>query len=71
MSLPRAAALLLLAPAPAAACAVCFGGADGKSGLANGFWWGIVVLLTVTMGLVAMIGWTLWSVEKRRAEADA
>jgi hypothetical protein len=56
----------LLAPRAASACAVCFGAADGKSGLANGFWWGIVILLTVTMSLVGAIGWTLYSVERRR-----
>jgi hypothetical protein len=65
------AAALLTAPRAASACAVCFGG-DGKSpGLFDGFWWAIVVLLGVTMSLVAAIGWTLWTVERRRAEKDA
>jgi hypothetical protein len=64
-------AALLLSPRAASACAVCFGGADGKSGFANGLWWGIVILLAVTMSLVGAIGWALWSVERRRAEMDA
>lgn len=63
--------VLLLAPRAASACAVCFGGGDGKSGLSQGFWWGIVVLLAVTMSLVGAIGYALWTVERRRAEADA
>jgi hypothetical protein len=61
------AAAAFLAPATAHACAVCFGGGDGKSGLSHGLWWGIVVLLAVTMSLVAAIGWTMWSVERDRA----
>ena len=65
------AAALLLAPRAASACAVCFGQLDGKSGLANGFWWGIVVLLVVTMSLVAGIGWAIWSVERERARKEA
>ena len=64
-------AALLLAPRAASACAVCFGGGDGKSGLSHGIWWGIVILLVVTMSLVAAIGWALWTVESRRAELDA
>lgn len=64
-------AVLLLGPRAASACAVCFGAGDGKSGLSNGIWWGIVILLTVTMSLVAGIGWALWSVERDRAEFDA
>lgn len=65
------AAVLLLAPRAASACAVCFGAGDGKSGLSNGIWWGIVVLLTVTMSLVGGIGWAIWSVERSRARMDA
>lgn len=60
------ASVLLAAPRAASACAVCFGAADGKSGLANGIWWGIVILLTVTMSLVAGIGYAIYSVERRR-----
>ena len=60
-------AAALLAPRAAGACAVCFGLADGKSGLSGGLWWGIVVLLTTTMSLVAGIGWAIWSVERERA----
>jgi hypothetical protein len=61
----------LLAPRSALACAICFGGLDNKTGLAAGFWWGIVILLAITMTLVAAIGWAVWSVERRRREADA
>lgn len=68
--LPLAAALLL-APRAASACAVCFGGGDGKSGLSHGIWWAIVLLLAVTMSLVAAIGYALYSVEAGRAELDA
>jgi len=66
-----ALAVLLLAPRAASACSVCFGGGDGKSGLSHGIWWAIVILLTVTMSLLGGIGWTLWSVERDRAERDA
>ena len=62
---------VLLAPAAASACPVCFGALDNKSGLAAGFWWGIVILLAVTMSLVVGIGWTVWTIERRRREADA
>ncbi len=65
------AAFPLLIPLPAGACAVCFGGLDNQSGVAAGFWWAIVLLLTVTMSLVGGIGWTLWTVERRRAEKGA
>jgi hypothetical protein len=61
----------LLAPAAAAACPVCFGALDNKSGIAAGFWWGIVILLAVTMSLVAGIGYAVWSIERRRNEAGA
>ena len=64
-------AALLATPRTAGACAVCFGGPDGKSGLFNGIWWGIVILLTVTMSLVAGIGWAVWSVERGRAARGA
>ena len=64
-------AALLFAPRAAGACAFCFGQADGKNGLLNGFWWGIVVLLTVTMSLVGGIGYAIWSVERERAARDA
>lgn len=64
-------AILLLAPRAASACAVCFGAADGKGGMYAGFWWGIVILLSVTMSLVGAIGWALWTVERDRAELDA
>lgn len=65
------AAVFSALPKSAYSCAVCFGGFDGKSGLAKGFWWGIVVLLVVTMSLVAGIGWTLWTVERRRNSGEA
>jgi hypothetical protein len=60
------AALLSLLPGPAAACAVCFGGADGAKGLFSGIWWGIVLLLGTTMGMLGGIGWLLWKVERSR-----
>ncbi|MFI5362424.1 MAG: hypothetical protein ACHQ49_10675 [Elusimicrobiota bacterium] len=64
-------AALLLAPRAASACAVCFGQADGKSGFANGIFWGIVILLSVTMALVGGIGYAIWSVERERAARKA
>ena len=48
---------------------MCFGG-DNK-GLLDGFWWGIVVLLTVTMAMVAGVAWFLYKVEKGREAAEA
>ena len=66
-----ALAAAFLVPVAASACPVCFGGLDNKTGLAAGFWWGIVILLAVTMTLVGVIGWAIWSVERRRAEAEA
>ncbi len=63
-----AAGLLALA-GPAAACATCFGAADG-TGLYDGIWWGIVLLLTVTFALVGGFAYTLWRVEKARLRAE-
>jgi len=68
---PALAAALLALPRSASACAICFGGLDNSSGLARGFWWGIVVLLAVTMSLVGAIAWAVWTVERRRKEAGA
>lgn len=65
------AAAVLLVPRAASACAVCFGALDKQGGVADGFWWAIVVLLAVTMSLVGGIGYAVWSVEKRRAERGA
>jgi len=65
------AAAALLAPRAASACAACFGALDKQAGAANGFWWAIVVLLTVTMSLVGGIGYAVWSVERRRAGKGA
>lgn len=59
-------ALLPLLPGSAAACAVCFGGAAGNKGLLDGIWWGIIILLTVTMSMLGGIGWLLYKVEKNR-----
>ncbi len=60
------AALLSLLPGSAAACAVCFGNAPGTKGLLDGIWWGIIILLSVTMSMVSGIGWLLYKVEKDR-----
>lgn len=65
------AAALLLAPRAAGACALCFGQADGKNGLLNGFWWAVVVLIAVTMAMLGGIGYAIWSVERDRAARDA
>ncbi len=62
----RLVVLIPLLPGAAAACAVCFGGADGAKGLFSGIWWGIVLLLTTTMSMLGGIGWLLWKVEKNR-----
>lgn len=59
---------LLLATA-ASACPVCFGELDNKQGLASGIWWGIMILLTVTMTLVAAISYAVWSIERNRKKA--
>lgn len=60
------AALLPLLPGSAAACAVCFGNAPGSKGLIDGFWWGIVLLLSITMCMVTGVAWLLYKVEKDR-----
>ena len=60
------ALLTALLPRVASACAVCFGGSQANKGLIDGFWWGIIVLLTVTMSMVGGIGWLLYKVEKDR-----
>lgn len=59
-------AVLLSLPRASRACSVCFGGGDGKDGLSHGIWWGIMILLTVTLSLIGCIGWAFWSIEKRR-----
>ena len=64
-------AAFLLLPGAANACSVCFGKSEGTAGLASGLWWGIMLLLSVTMLLVGTIGYTLWSVEQRRQARDA
>lgn len=69
MSFLSLAALLL--PAPAAACVVCFGRAPGSQGLFDGIWWGIVLLLSVTMSMVAGVAWLLYKVEKHRLADEA
>lgn len=66
----RLAAAFAFAPGSAAACATCFGQAQ-SGGVFDGIWWGIVLLLTVTMSLVGGIGWTLYKVEKGRLEREA
>jgi len=63
--------LLLAIGERASACAVCFGKAEGQQGLLDGIWWGIILLLTVTMSMVGGIGWLLWKVEKRRLAEEA
>lgn len=68
---PVLALLPALLPRAASACAVCFGGAQANKGLIDGFWWGIVVLLTVTMAMVGGIGWLLYKVEKDRPADEA
>lgn len=65
------AALLPLLPGSAAACAVCFGNAPGNKGLIDGFWWGIILLLSVTMFMVAGVAWLLYKVEKDRPADEA
>ncbi|MEK7389208.1 MAG: hypothetical protein AAB036_05890 [Elusimicrobiota bacterium] len=57
---------VLLLPAPAAACSVCFGPSKGAQGLFDGLWWGIIVLLSTTMILLGSLAWLLWKVETRR-----
>jgi hypothetical protein len=64
-------AVLLLAPRAASACEYCFGQADGKNGLLNGFWWAVVTLILITMALVGGIGYAIWTVERERAARGA
>lgn len=64
----RLAAPLLLAAAPAAACPSCAGAFQG--GVADGLWWGIVILLSVTFTLVGGFAYTLWRVERQRLDAE-
>lgn len=64
------AALLALAPASASACAVCFGASPDAKGLLDGVWWGIVLLLAVTMSMVGGIAWLLYTVEKSRVAEE-
>lgn len=66
----KGAALLSLLAGPASACSTCFGQNDG-SGLYDGFWWGIVILLGITFALVGAFAWTLWRVEKARMRAES
>lgn len=66
MTALRLAAPLALLPGSAAACAVCFGKAPGNQGLFDGIWWGIVLLLSATMSMVAGVAWFLYKVEKNR-----
>lgn len=65
------AALLAFARGTAAACAVCFGGASGAKGLFDGVWWGIVLLLSVTMSMVGGIAFLLYKVESHRLAEEA
>lgn len=65
------APLFALMPGSAAACAVCFGSAPGAKGLLDGIWWGIIILLSVTMSMMAGIGWLLYKVEKDRPADEA
>jgi hypothetical protein len=65
------AAVLTLAPRAASACAVCFGQADGKVGFYRGIFWGIVILLAVTMGLLGGIVGAVWAIERDRAKRGA
>lgn len=62
---PLLAAIPFL-PGSASACAVCFGKAPGNQGLFDGIWWGIVLLLSATMSMVAGVAWFLYKVEKNR-----
>lgn len=71
MRTPALAVALALLPGSAAACAVCFGGASGAKGLFDGIWWGIAVLLTVTMSMLGAIGWFLYKIESRRPADEA
>ena len=71
MRIPGLAASLALLPGSAAACSVCFGNAPGNKGLIDGFWWGIVLLLLVTMSMVGGIGWLLYTVEKHRLAEES
>lgn len=65
------AAWLAFAPGGAAACTVCFGKASGAQGLFDGIWWGIILLLSVTMSMVGGIGWLLYKVEKQRLSEES
>jgi hypothetical protein len=67
----RAAALavLLLTPAAASACSVCFGGVDGRKAFFMGLGWSILIMLAFTLTLIGGIAWTLWTIERGRKDA--
>ncbi len=65
-----AGAALLLSTA-ASACPICFGGLDDKRGLAAGLWWLVVIMLSLVLAMIGAIGWTFWTIERRRKEAGA
>lgn len=59
---------LLLARA-AQACTVCFGGGEGR--LSQGLTWGILLLITVTFSILAVLTIAVLRIEKRRASMEA
>jgi hypothetical protein len=53
-------------PLSARACAVCFGRDSGSPGLARGFFWGVLLLLALPMGLVLAIGGRIFFAVRRQ-----
>jgi hypothetical protein len=66
---PVVAALFWIsARVPALACAVCFG-SDGPSGLARGFFWGILLLLILPFSMLAgLVAWIAYATRKKSRE---
>lgn len=63
---PAFAGTLALLPRFASACAVCFGRDAGQAGLARGFFWGILLLLLLPLGLIAFIGGRIFMAIRRQ-----
>ena len=51
---------------PQLACAVCFGGGDNAS-IALGLNWGIFILMSATVSIIAGLATAVYKIEKGRA----
>lgn len=60
--------LLVLLATNAHACAVCFG-QTGDPNISRAYFWGIILMLGVTAGLLAAIGIAIYRIELAHREA--